>query len=117
MGAEDARATVSASIELELDPEEAFAIVTDELSAALAARGIALELQAGGSAREANVEIGRVTGWEPGQEVVLEWRAASWEPEAATEVVITFEPTASVTRIRVEQRGWGALLGGWDELA
>src|SRR5919109_796833 len=108
MEPESPNATVSASVEVELEPSEVFAIVADELPAALASRGIA---------RDGSFEIGRVTVWEPGRELALEWRPASWEPETTTEVSATFEPGATGTRITVEQRGWGGFLGGWDEIA
>ena len=116
METERARTTISASLEVELAPTDAFAIVVDELPAALARRGVELELRAGGTAREGAVEVGRVTSWEPGRELGLEWRPASWEPDDSLEIAVLFEPTEGGTRITLEQRGWGGLLGGWDEL-
>jgi SAM-dependent methyltransferase len=113
----DERTTVSVSIEVALAPEDAFAIVVDELPAALARRGIDVELRAAGIAREGASEIGHVTAWEPAKEIVLEWRPASWELEATTSVALTFEPTTTGTRVALDQRGWGGLLGGWDEIA
>ncbi len=117
MEPEPQTAVVHVSVEVALEPAEAFAIVVEELTAALVARGIDLELRAGGTAREGAVEIGRVTVWEPETRVALEWRPASWEPDELTEVVLAFEPLESATRITVEQHGWGRLLGGSDEIA
>lgn len=117
MDGESPRTTVSVAIDTGLDAADAFSVVVDELPAALARRGIELELRAGGSAREGSAEIGRVTAWEPPKEVVLEWRPANWEPQATTELALVFEPTETGTRIALEQRGWGPLVGGWDELA
>ena len=117
MEPEKTRSTVSASLDVELTPEDAFAILVDELPAALARSGIELELRAGGTAREGSAEVGRVTSWEPGSGFALEWRPSSWEPEESLEVAVLFEATDGGTRIVVEQRGWGGLLGGWDELA
>lgn len=111
------RATVSVAVEVELDPAQALAIVADELPAALARRGIELELRAGGIAREGDSEIGRVIVWEPEREIMLEWRPAAWDPEEATSVAITIEPTSAGTRIAIEQRGFGGSLGSWDEIA
>jgi SAM-dependent methyltransferase len=117
MESESPSTTVSVSLASELDATDAFAIVVDELPASLARRGIDLELRAGGIAREGSTEIGRVTVWEPPSAIVLEWRPASWEPEATTEVALAFDPSETGTRLTVEQRRWGGLLGGWDELA
>lgn len=117
MEPEQARSTVSATLDVGLAPEDAFAVVAEELPAALARRGIELELRAGGTAREGSSEVGRVTSWEPGRAFGVEWRPASWEPDESLEVVVSFEPTELGTRIVLEQRGWGGLLGGWDELA
>ncbi len=117
MEPESARTTVSASVDVELEPADAFAVFVHELPAALARRGIELELRDGGTAREGSSEIGRITSWEPGRKVVLEWQPASWEPDVKIEVAALFEPTEGGTRITLEQRGWGGMLGGWDELA
>ena len=117
MDTERSRTTVSASVEVELGREDAFAVVVDELPGALARRGIELELRAGGTARDGPSEVGRVTSWEPGRGLGIEWRPASWEPGETIEVSLGFEPTDAGTRITFEQRGWGSLLGGWDELA
>jgi len=117
MEAGSARATVSASVEVELEPADAFAIVVEELPAALARRGIELELRAGGSARQGPAEIGRVTVWEPPTELALEWRPATWDSEETTDVALAFEQTQTGTRVTFEQRGWGGLVGGWDEVA
>jgi ubiquinone/menaquinone biosynthesis C-methylase UbiE len=110
-------AAVRASIELELDPAEAFQIVTEELSTALARMGIDLELRQGGSARQGDVEIGRVTTWQPGERLTLEWRATTWEPEVLTDVALAFERVDARTRVSFEQRGWGTDVGGPREVA
>jgi len=117
MATEHARTTITVAVEVALDPAEALAIVADELPAALARRGIDLELRAGGIAREGDSEIGRVVVWEPEREIVLEWRPAPWEPDDATSVAITVEPTSTGTKIAIEQRGFGGTLGSWAEIA
>jgi SAM-dependent methyltransferase len=117
MATERPHATVSIAVEIALDRAEALAIVADELPAALARRGIELELRAGGIAREGDSEIGRVVVWEPEREIVLEWRPASWEPEEATRVAITAEPAAAGTKLAIEHRGFGGALGSWEEIA
>jgi SAM-dependent methyltransferase len=114
----DPQATVvSAAVEVALEPEDAFAIVVDELPRALARRGIDLELRAGGIAREGASEVGRVTVWEPPHDIALEWRPATWEQDETTTLALAFEPAESGTKITVEQRDWGRLLGPADEIA
>ena len=49
MEPEPQTAVVHVSVEVALEPAEAFAIVVEELTAALVARGIDLELRAGGT--------------------------------------------------------------------
>jgi ubiquinone/menaquinone biosynthesis C-methylase UbiE len=117
MRSEPDTTVVRSSVEVPLEPAEAFAVVVDELPATLAVAGVDLELRAGGIAREGSQEVGRVTSWEPERTIALEWRPASWDPEEVTEVTLTFEPTDSGTTIVVEQRGWGRSLGGGDEIA
>ena len=53
--------------------------------------------------------IGDVRVWRPGEKLVLSWRAASFGPEHATEVEVTFEAVESGARITVEHRGWDSL--------
>ena len=107
---------VSASVEVALSPSDAFALLVDELPTALARGGLDLELRAGGTAREGDWEVGRVTVWQPGKELALEWRPASWEPTELTELAFSFEHVGTGTRITVEQRGFGRLLGGTEEI-
>jgi SAM-dependent methyltransferase len=117
MGSAPDTTVVRSSVEVPLEPAEAFALVVDELPTVLAEAGVDLELRAGGVAREGSWEVGRVTAWEPEKKIALEWRPASWDPEEVTEVTLTFEPTDSGTTILLEQRGWGRSLGGGGELA
>jgi uncharacterized protein YndB with AHSA1/START domain len=52
-------------------------------------------------------EIGKVTAWEPGARLVFGWRQASFGPEMATEVEVTFEPVGDgETRVIVTHTGW-----------
>ena len=71
----------------------------DELNAALAKRGVALE------------DAGRVLTSEPGR-VLIEWRAADWSPDDVTEVEIR----ADGERIRIEHRGFGRQFWGDEDL-
>jgi SAM-dependent methyltransferase len=62
----------------------------DELTAALAKRGVSLD------------EVCRITTSEP-ERVVMEWRSADWAPDDVTEIEIR----ADGDRIRIEHRGFG----------
>jgi len=71
---------------------------------------------AGGGARlvEAFVdgevfEIGRVLAWEPGERLVLEWRARNFAADERTEVEVRFEAASGGTRVTIEHRGWDTL--------
>jgi len=107
---------VRAEVDVALEPAAAFGVFVDELPRSLAGLGIELELAPEGRAREGDVEVGSITAWEPGERIALEWRPATWEPEELTEVVLTFEATDSGTHVTIEQRGWGRMLGGADEI-
>lgn len=51
-------------------------------------------------------EIGPVHVWRPGERIVVGWRQASFGPDHATEVDVSFEPVGAETRVSVEHRGW-----------
>jgi len=51
-------------------------------------------------------EVGRVSAWEPGVRLVVGWRQATFTPDMATQVEVTFEPVGEETRITVTHTGW-----------
>lgn len=62
-----------------------------------------IETRAGGKV----FEVGRVSVWEPGARLVVGWRQATFTPDMATEVEVTFEPVGEAeTRITVTHTGW-----------
>jgi SAM-dependent methyltransferase len=61
--------------------------------------------------------VGRIVSWQPGQQILLRWRQAGWAPEEITEVELRFEPVGRGTRVTLEHRGWGRLIGQPGELA
>jgi SAM-dependent methyltransferase len=71
----------------------------EELTAALARRGVNLD------------DLGRVTTSEA-ERVVIEWRSADWAPDDITEV----EVRADGDRIRIEHRGFGRQFWSDDDL-
>jgi uncharacterized protein YndB with AHSA1/START domain len=54
-------------------------------------------------------EMGRVLVWDPPARLVLEWRGANFADDEKTQVEVTFEPTASGTRVTVQHSGWAAI--------
>jgi len=55
-------------------------------------------------------EVGRVSVWEPGVRLVVGWRQATFTPEMATQVEVTFEPVGEgETRITVAHTGWDSV--------
>lgn len=65
-----------------------------------------IETRAGGKV----FEIGKVTAWEPGQRLAFGWRQATFTPDMATHVEITFEPVGEdETRITVSHAGWDSV--------
>jgi SAM-dependent methyltransferase len=102
---------VRSSVDLRLDPSSAFAALVEELSAALAQLGMQFQPGADGRVMEGVAEVGRVVRWQPPDEIVLEWHAADWQPAEVTSLGLRFEPVEDCTRVTLEQREWGNLLG------
>jgi SAM-dependent methyltransferase len=108
------------SIVVPVAPEEAFERVVTELEQALACAsgGVGLRLEAGprgrlvelrqengGDPRE--VEVARVSRWEPGTSARFSWRVADWGRHRRTAVELECEPAEGGTRVTLTHRGWG----------
>jgi SAM-dependent methyltransferase len=109
--------TIRATIDLPLEPAAAFDVVLEELASALGRSAIRFDPKPGGRVRERERDVGVVTHWRPADRVVLEWRAADWEPGEVTQVELRVERTKGGTRVALEHRGWGALIDDPAELA
>ena len=75
---------------------------------------LAFEPHAGGRFTEtlANgtvFEIGRIRVWKPGERLVFGWRQATFTPEQATDVEVTFEAVGEETRVTVVHSGWDSV--------
>jgi SAM-dependent methyltransferase len=114
---EDTRTTMSVSIALTLTSMMAFDVFAEELALALAQVGMGFEAGMNGRMTEAGFEVGRVVAWTPGELIRLQWHPADWKPEEVTNVEVRFEAVDGGTRVTVEHRGWGGLIGGPSELA
>ena len=54
-------------------------------------------------------EVGRISVWEPGRQLVFTWRQASFDANQSTEVRVRFEPVGTETRISLEHRAWDTI--------
>ncbi len=112
----DTGATVATRLDVALEPGPAFDVLIEELVAGLARLGMTFEPGAKGRVTQGDVEVGRVVSWTHGQRVLLRWRLADWDPPEVTEVELRLEPVDGGTRVTVEQRGWGRLIGDPGEV-
>jgi SAM-dependent methyltransferase len=110
-------ADIQMYIDLALAPSTAFDTVVEELATALARMGMTLETGANGRLLQGSTEVGQVSAWTPGEHVSLRWRQADWAPDEITSVDLRFAPVDGGTRVSLEHRGWGRLLGEPSELA
>jgi uncharacterized protein YndB with AHSA1/START domain len=116
---------VYVALRVSADPLRAFEAFTDEIALwwqpsrlfQLTPRGdgrLAFEPGAGGRllttfADGEEVEIGRISIWEPGRRLVFTWRPASFAPEQSTEVEVRFAGVGTETRISIEHRAWDSI--------
>lgn len=108
---------VRTDIDLSLDPAAAFDTIVDELALQLARGGIQFSPGPQGRLVEDDAVVGRVTIWNPGTALRLEWHPASWQPERITEIELRFQAAGTGTHVTLEHRGLGPLLGDGVEAA
>lgn len=113
----DIAGTVRVGIDVGLDPTATFAVLVEELAAALARQGIRFERGVGGHVVAGAIEVGHVVAWEPSTRIGLEWHPADWQPDQVTHVDVRFEPIDEGTRVTMEHLGWGRLFDDANELA
>lgn len=113
---EATRTMVCISIDLALASMAAFDIFVEELAAALTQGGMGFEAGANGRITEGEFEVGRVIAWKPGELIQLQWHQADWKTEEVTNVEVRFEPVDGGTRVTLEHREWGGLIGDPGEL-
>jgi uncharacterized protein YndB with AHSA1/START domain len=120
---------VTVSVDIEVEPEFAFAVFTRELDTwwargpryrFLAPYQGTLVLEPGVGGRLLHVAdqaagrvfvVGAVEVWEPPHRLALTWRLPNFTPDQATRVSVSFEPAGDGTRIRVTHSGWDAVPG------
>ena len=122
-----AGASVTAAVDVAVDPTTAFEVFTEEIDAWYQrgphswrfpdrAVGIRCEPGVGGRLLEVHDEatgegfaFGRITVWEPGARLVFADLTSSAPPDPVTEVEVRFEPAAGGTRVTLEHRGLDVL--------
>jgi len=118
--------TIRISIDVALDRAAAFDTLIEQLAGGLAERGIGFQPGAGGLVVEGRETVGRIVDWTPGEHAALEWRPAPWSPGEVTAIDLRVDAIDQGSRITLEHRGWGRLLGepgdqagwfAWDVLA
>jgi SAM-dependent methyltransferase len=113
---EATRTTVRVGIDLALAPTTAFDVFVEELTTTLTQSGMEFEAGTSGCITMGEFEVGRVIAWKPGELIQLQWHQADWETEEITNIEARFEPVNGGTRVTVEHRGWGGLIGDSGEL-
>lgn len=53
--------------------------------------------------------VGEITVWEPGRRLAFGWRLATFAPDQATRVEVSFEAAGEETRVTVEHSGWDSV--------
>lgn len=109
--------TIRATMAFALEPAAAFEVVLEDLALALDRSAIRFEPKPDGRVRERETDVGIVTQWRPAERVVLEWRAADWDPGDVTQVELRFERVDGGTRVTLEHHGWGRAIDDPAELA
>jgi SAM-dependent methyltransferase len=98
------------SLDVALAAPAVFPALVEELAAALARQGIRFETGPGGRVMQDAGEVGRVTAWQTGERIALEWRAAPWDPDRVTAIELRFEPIDGGTHVTLEHHAWDGLL-------
>src|SRR6185436_5234376 len=118
---------VTVSIDVDVEPELAFAVFTRELDTwwgrgpryrFLSPYQGTLVLEPGIGGRLLHVAdaaagrvfvVGAVEVWEPPHRLALSWRLPNFAPEQSTRASVRFEPVGQGTRVSVTHSGWDAL--------
>jgi ubiquinone/menaquinone biosynthesis C-methylase UbiE len=104
------------NLDVALPAPAAFALLIDEMTAALARRGLEFSRGPSGSVRQGDLEVATVTRWDDGRRIVLRWHQANWDPDGVIDVVIAVDPYRKASRATVELRGLADVVGGAGEL-
>ncbi|AUV84258.1 hypothetical protein C2R22_20995 (plasmid) [Salinigranum rubrum] len=107
---ENDETSIRTSAEIAVSPRDAFEYFVDELTWTLDDSGFGFESGPDGRFTRGEYEVGRVTSWNPGEDLEFEWRPAAWEPASTTEITFRFDSIDGGTRITMEHRGLDELI-------
>ena len=94
------RRTLRLNIEVEIEPPKAFDVLIEEVTSALARKGIRFEPGENGRIVDGSLEAGRVILWKTGERILLEWHQAEWKADEITENTSGSLPGTLVMRVR-----------------
>ncbi len=97
-------------VDVALAPEAAFEALLDEMGLALGDSGMEFDSSAARRITDQGVVVGEVREWKPGEMVSFVWHPKTWA-KVDSELVISFVPHEGGTRVSVEQKGWGKVIG------
>ena len=116
---------VLVALRLKTSPQRAFQAFTQEIAAWWRPKGLfqftpqdtrELRFEPGVGGRflmklrdGSEFEIGRVTTWQPPEELGFSWRQQSFAPEQSTQVRVRFEAVEEETRVTVEHTAWDTI--------
>lgn len=120
--------SASVSVHVDVEPEDAFAVFTEEIDlwwrtgpayrVAGRNRGrLYFEPHLGGRLFETfegprkshTIDVGRVTEWDPPRRLALVWRGVNFKPHEQTLVEVGFTPQGDGTLVTVRHSGWASL--------
>ena len=104
------------SLDVALEPSRAFELLVDELGYAMERLGIRFQPGPDGQLLEDGTQVGRITSWESGTKIVMQWVPAEWAPDVFTEIEFSIGSSGSGSTVTIEHRGSGHSFGGPEEL-
>lgn len=102
---------VAASIEVALQPSEAFDSIVDELALSLEKSGLKFEGRPGGLVTEGQLQVGEIENWIAGSRISIAWHPKSWQEDQQNRLVISFERDGEGTRVTITSQDWDRILG------
>jgi len=110
-------ANLSVSIDLGLEPQEAFDALVEEISLALENGGLTVTGGLTGHLADRTETVARFVAWEPGRRISLRWNPAEWGAPHGAEVELRLDPIDGGTRVTVACQHWDDAIGEGIELA
>jgi SAM-dependent methyltransferase/uncharacterized protein YndB with AHSA1/START domain len=110
-------ATLTATIDLAMDPRGAFDALVEEISLALENGGLRWTPGPTGHVADRDGTVGQSVGWEPGRRVALRWNPTEWGAPQGAEIELRLDPIDGGTRVTLACRNWNDAIGDKADLA